>query len=117
MNKEKIFVVDDEEEILDLIEFILYKENYRVKRFISGEEILKAVKTEKPDLILLDLMLPGVDGIDVCKILKQDNNTAQIPIIMLTAKGEESDIVTGLEIRRYRQLEVDWLLPGRAYRP
>ena len=98
MAKEKIFVVDDEQDILELVEFILYKENYRVKCFDSGEEILKAVKQDRPDLVLLDLMLPGVDGFDVCKIMKNDEGLKEVPIIMLTAKGEEADVVSGLEI-------------------
>lgn len=98
MAKEKIFVVDDEQDILELVEFILFKENYRVKCFDSGEEILKAVKEDKPDLVLLDLMLPGVDGFDVCKIMKNDETLQDVPVIMLTAKGEEADVVSGLEI-------------------
>ncbi len=98
MSEQKIFVVDDEEDILDLIEFILLKEKYTVRRFITGEEILQAIQTETPDMILLDLMLPGVDGFDVCRKIKQDRALASIPIIMLTAKGEEADIVSGLEL-------------------
>lgn len=98
MAKEKIFVVDDEQDILELVEFILYKENYRVSCFDSGESILKAVKQDRPDLVLLDLMLPGVDGFDVCKIIKNDDNLKDVPVIMLTAKGEEADVVSGLEI-------------------
>jgi two-component system, OmpR family, alkaline phosphatase synthesis response regulator PhoP len=96
--KEKILVVDDEQDILNLVEYNLKKEGYRVTCVETGEEALDSAKSILPDLIILDLMLPGVDGIDVCKILKQDKDTAHIPIIMLTAKGEESDIVTGLEM-------------------
>ena len=96
--KEKILVVYDEKDILNLVEYNLKKEGYQVTCVETGEEALQSATSSLPDLILLDLMLPGVDGIDVCKILKQDTNTAQIPIIMLTAKGEESDIVTGLEM-------------------
>jgi len=81
MAKEKIFVVDDEQDILELVEFILFKENYRVKCFETGEEILKAMKQDKPDLVLLDLMLPGVDGFDVCKIIKNDDILKDIPIV------------------------------------
>ncbi|MBD3226011.1 MAG: response regulator [Caldithrix sp.] len=98
MNKAKIFVVDDEEDILDLVEYNLQKEGYRVSRFTSGEDILNKTQHDPPDLILLDLMLPGLDGMEVCRILKRNPNLASIPIIMLTAKGEESDIVTGLEM-------------------
>lgn len=96
--KEKILVVDDEQDILNLVEYNLKKEGYKVSCVQTGEEALESAKSKLPDLIVLDLMLPGVDGIDVCKTLKQDSKTAHIPIIMLTAKGEESDIVTGLEI-------------------
>ena len=98
MAKAKIFIVDDEEDILDLVDYVLSKEGYAVERFHTGEEILRKVKSDLPNLILLDLMLPGVDGLDVCKLLKRTSNTANIPIIMLTAKGEEADIVTGLEL-------------------
>lgn len=100
MAREKIFVVEDEENILDLIEFNLIKENYRVTRFESGEKILSFLKTTNtvPDLILLDIMLPGIDGLDVCKQIKSTEGLKNIPVIMLTAKGEETDIVTGLEI-------------------
>lgn len=98
MSKGLIYVVDDEEDILDLVDYNLKKEGFEVERFISGEGILEEVKRNQPDLILLDLMLPGVDGLEVCKIVKKDSIYANIPIIMLTAKGEESDIVTGLEL-------------------
>lgn len=98
MAKGKIYVVDDEEDILDLVDYVVSKEGYNVKRFTSGEEVLSEIGKQAPDLILLDLMLPGVDGLDVCKILKQDPQLSNIPVIMLTAKGEESDIVTGLEL-------------------
>ena len=98
MAKEKILVVDDEEDILDLVRYNLEKEGYRVTGIGTGEEALKSARQIGPDLMLLDLMLPGVDGLEVCKILKNDAETSQIPIIMLTAKGEESDIVTGLEL-------------------
>lgn len=98
MAKEKIFVVDDEEDILDLVDYYLTKEGFQVSRFVSGEDVLQALRQQIPDLILLDLMLPGVDGLDVCRILKRDSNFSEIPIIMITAKGEEADIVSGLEL-------------------
>lgn len=98
MPKGLIYIVDDEEDILDLVEYNLEKEGFKVKRFLSGEKILDAIDKRKPDLILLDLMLPGVDGLEVCKILKKDSQSSTIPVIMLTAKGEESDIVMGLEL-------------------
>lgn len=98
MPKEKILVVDDEEDILELVRYNLAKEGYRVSCVTSGELALKEAKEGAPDLILLDLMLPGLDGLDVCKRLKNDPVTSVIPIIMLTAKGEDADIVTGLEL-------------------
>jgi two-component system phosphate regulon response regulator PhoB len=98
MANEKILVVDDEEDILELVQYNLTKNGYTVVSVGTGEEALKAAKSESPDLILLDLMLPGVDGLEVCKILKADSRTSAIPIVMLTAKGEEADIVTGLEL-------------------
>ena len=98
MAKEKILVIDDEEDILDLVRYNLEKEGYQITCLKTGEEAIIYAQKLKPDLMLLDLMLPGVDGFAVCKLLKNDQETSQIPIIMLTAKGEESDIVTGLEL-------------------
>ena len=98
MTKEKILVVDDEEDILELVRYNLAREGYKILCSSSGEEGLKAAKAEKPDLIVLDLMLPGIDGLEVTRRLKGEDNTRKIPIVMLTAKGEESDIVTGLEL-------------------
>lgn len=98
MAKEHILVVDDEEDILELVRYNLSKEGYRVTTVTSGEEALKSARTVQPDIILLDLMLPGVDGLEVCRLLKQDPKTQHLPIIMLSAKGEEADIVSGLEL-------------------
>lgn len=98
MAKKRILVVDDEEDILEVVRFNLSREGYEVICSTSGEETLKIARSEHPDLIVLDLMLPGIDGLDAAKILKNDSNTRDIPIIMLTAKGEEADIVTGLEL-------------------
>ncbi|MBN2059460.1 MAG: response regulator [Deltaproteobacteria bacterium] len=98
MAKELILVVDDEEDILELVRFNLAREGYNVLSAVSGEETLDNVRKDHPALILLDLMLPGMDGLEVARILKNDVKTREIPIIMLTAKGEEADIVTGLEI-------------------
>jgi DNA-binding response OmpR family regulator len=98
MPKEKILVVDDEEDILELVRYNLEKEGYRVQCVQSGERALAKVGEEIPDMILLDLMLPGLDGLDVCRALKRNPGTACIPMIMLTAKGEDADIVTGLEL-------------------
>ena len=98
MHKSKILIVDDEEDILDLVHYNLTKEGYEVFKVTTGEEAIESARDNMPELILLDLMLPGLDGLTACKILKNDPKTHNIPIIMLTAKGEESDIVTGLEL-------------------
>ena len=98
MAKETILVVDDEEDILELIRYNLAREGYQVAGAASGEEAVKTAKAVLPDLILLDLLLPGMDGLEVCRSLKGEPRTRPIPIIMLTAKGEEADIVAGLEL-------------------
>lgn len=98
MEARKILAVDDEEDILELLDYNLSKEGFRVLRAASGERALEVAKSEKPDLVVLDLMLPGLDGLEVCRHLKSDRQTADIPIVMLTAKGEEADIVLGLEM-------------------
>ncbi|MBE0644616.1 MAG: response regulator transcription factor [Bacteroidetes bacterium] len=98
MPKANILAVEDEEEILELLSYNLGKEGYNVQAVTSGEMALRSVKQQTPDLILLDLMLPGVDGLEVCKALKADSATRSIPVIMLTARSEEADIVTGLEL-------------------
>ena len=98
MAKDKILVIDDEEDILDLVEYNLKQHGYKVSCISTGEEVLETVHSFKPDLILLDLMLPGVDGFDVCKDLKSQPDTKDIPVIMLTAKSEDIDVVTGLEL-------------------
>ncbi len=97
-SKGHILVVEDEEEILELVTYNLRKEGYRVDSVTSGEDALAKVKSGPPDLILLDLMLPGVDGLEVCKSIKNNPETAHVAIIMLTARSEEADIVTGLEL-------------------
>ena len=97
-SKAKILVVEDDEDIHELIRYNLAKEGYEVVSAMNGESGLEKAKSEKPDLMVLDLMLPGVDGLEVCKIAKADQATSEIPIIMVTAKGEESDIVSGLEL-------------------
>jgi two-component system phosphate regulon response regulator PhoB len=98
MAKESILVVEDEEDILELIRYNLTKEGYQVACAATGEDGLKSAKAKHPDLVLLDLMLPGVDGLEICKSLKADVGTQAIPVVILTAKGEESDIVAGLEL-------------------
>ncbi|MDC1153320.1 response regulator [Nitrospinaceae bacterium] len=96
MKKPKIVVIEDEVDILEVINYNLSKEGFDVCSALDGEEGLALVKKEVPDLVLLDLMLPGLDGIEICRKLKTDYSTRSIPIIMVTAKGEESDIVLGL---------------------
>jgi len=98
MDKSKILVVEDEAPIQELLQFNLERKKYRVKVVDSGEKALKAAGKYMPDLILLDIMLPGADGLEICKTLKGDPKTACIPIIMLTALSEEADIVAGLEL-------------------
>ncbi|HDQ45309.1 MAG TPA: response regulator [bacterium] len=94
----RILVVDDEEDILELLRYHLEREGYRVCTLVSGDTAVETARADMPDLILLDLMLPGLNGFDITKRLKRDPETAHIPILMITARGEESDIVTGLEL-------------------
>lgn len=98
MAKQKLLIVDDEEDILELLRFNLSSEGFEVVCAATGEEALEKLKFEAPDLILLDLMLPGVDGLEVARRLKSHSRTREIPLVMLTAKGEEGDIVKGLEL-------------------
>ena len=98
MTKKNLFVVEDEEDILELLQYHLTREGYTVTTAARGEDAVKVIPRKMPDLILLDLMLPGLDGLDVCRILKKDPKTASIPMVMVTAKGEESDVITGLEL-------------------
>jgi len=98
MSKATILVVDDEEDIRELVELNLHREGYTVLTSETGEQALALAKAKTPDLVVLDLMLPGIDGLEVCKRLKNDPVLQQIPVVMLTAKGEESDIVAGLEL-------------------
>lgn len=98
MQAKLILVVDDEQDIRELIRYNLAKDGFRVECVASGEEALRRVRSLDPGLIVLDLMLPGLDGLEVCRRLRAERHTAQTPIIMLTAKGEDADIVTGLEL-------------------
>ncbi len=93
-----ILVVEDDEDIQQLVEYNLLKAGYKVSVASTGEEGLRLAQGEHPDLVLLDLMLPGLDGLELCRALKRDPATARLPVIMLTAKSEEADIVTGLEL-------------------
>ena len=97
-NSKKILIVEDEREILDLVKLYLEKEGYRTVAATDGAEGLRLARGEHPNLIVLDLMLPEIDGLEVCKKLRLNPQTAMLPIIMLTAKSEESDTVVGLEL-------------------
>ncbi len=98
MIKEKILIVEDEADILNLLEYHLRSEGYEVFTAANGLDALKLARKHHPDLLLLDLMLPGLDGLEVCRELKRDPKTSDMAVIMLTAKGEELDKVVGLEL-------------------
>lgn len=98
MSQEKILIVDDETNIVELIKFNLENAGYKTIVANDGLQAVNLAKEEQPKLILLDLMLPKMDGYEVCKEIRKDNLTANIPIIMLTAKGEELDKILGLEL-------------------
>ena len=94
--KAKILIVEDEESIVTLVKYNLEKEGYKISHHANGEDAIQEAKDNLPDLILLDWMLPNLSGIEICKIIKSDKKTKHIPIIMLTAKGEEEDKIKGL---------------------
>lgn len=96
--KATILVVDDEKDILELVSYNLQKEGFHIETSQNGEDALDKIRSYKFDLLILDLMLPGIQGMELCKVLKSDSETASIPIIMLTAKSEELDKVLGLEM-------------------
>lgn len=98
MNGKTILVVDDERDILELLRYNLVKNGYKVMSAMTGEEALRLAEQTAPTLVILDLMLPGMDGLEVCRALKARHDLADVPIIMLSAKGEEADIVAGLEL-------------------
>ena len=98
MTRETILLVEDEHDIRELLKFHLERENLMVEAVENGEDALLALKSRTPSMILLDLMLPGIDGLEVCRRLKAQPETRDIPIIMLTAKDSEADIVSGLEM-------------------
>lgn len=98
MSNGLILAIDDEEDILELVKYNLEREGFEVITADTGENGLSILKKNRPDLILLDLMLPGIDGFDVAKKIRADDSYRDIPVIMLTAKGEEADVVTGLEL-------------------
>jgi len=98
MSQKTILVVEDEKDIVELIRYNLEREGFRVRAAYDGQAAVQSVQRELPDLILLDLMLPKLDGLDVCKSIKEDKRTSHIPVVMVTAKSEESDVVVGLSL-------------------
>ena len=94
----KILIVDDEKDIADLISFNLDKEGFSTVKTYDGTSVFKTIESQKPDLMILDLMLPGMSGLDICRKVRSNPAIADLPIIMLTAKGDEVDKITGLEI-------------------
>jgi phosphate regulon transcriptional regulator PhoB len=98
MTRSVILVIDDERDLIELVRYNLEKEGFAVKGALDGESGMSAAMHDNPDIILVDLMLPGIDGLEVCRRLRSESRTAQIPIIMLTAKSAESDRIVGLEL-------------------
>ncbi len=98
MSTRDILIVEDEADILELVRYMLEREGFSVRVAESGEEAFKQIRTSLPDLILLDLMLPGMDGHEICRRLRASRDTSETPVIMLTAKGEEQDVVKGLNL-------------------
>jgi two-component system alkaline phosphatase synthesis response regulator PhoP len=114
MNPKKILIVDDEADLVETVRFPLEMEGYHVLVSYNGEDALNQARKEKPDLILLDLMLPKLDGYKVCRLLKFDDRYKHIPILMLTAKTQEKDKILGMETgaNEYitKPFEMDFLL-------
>jgi DNA-binding response OmpR family regulator len=98
MTEKLITIVDDEEDIVKLVSHHLKREGFKVKEFHNGRDFLSYIESVVPDLAVLDIMLPGIDGLEICRILKNKSTTASVPIIMLTAKASEADVVVGLEL-------------------
>ncbi|MDO8674854.1 MAG: response regulator transcription factor [Candidatus Omnitrophota bacterium] len=98
MAKKKILIVEDDRDISELVRYNLEREGYDVSALFEGGDAFDHALKRKPDVIILDLMLPGTDGMEICRLLKNEDKTKNIPIIMLTAKGEESDVVIGLQM-------------------
>ncbi len=98
MVKKKILVVEDDRDISELITYNLEREGYEIACLYDGGQAVEFINKRKPDLVILDLMLPEVDGIEICRSVKSDPNTKHVPIIMLTAKSEEADVVIGLQM-------------------
>src|SRR4030042_7054608 len=98
MLKRSILVIDDERDLIELVRYNLEKEGFQVKGTLDGETGLALAIQEVPDIVLVDLMLPGMDGLEVCRRIRSDHRTAGIALIMLTAKSAESDRIVGLEL-------------------
>ncbi|MBI2609383.1 MAG: response regulator [Deltaproteobacteria bacterium] len=98
MDKKKVLIIDDEQDLIDLLTLRLENEGYEVSAALNGTEGLEKIKSEKPDIVLLDVMMPELNGYQVCRKLKQDDNLKDIPVVMLTAKAQESDKFWGMEI-------------------
>src|SRR5262245_5105885 len=96
MSRKKILVVDDERDLVDILAFNLRREQYDVLTAFDGEKALEIARRDAPDLVILDLMLPGMGGLEVCRRLRSEPRTSKTPVVMLTAKGEETDAVIGL---------------------
>jgi len=98
MKNKQIVVVEDEPDILEVLCYNLKREGYQVFESLDGREGLSLIEQKVPDIVILDLMLPGIDGLEICRKLKSNSRTQHVPIIMVTAKGEESDVVLGLGV-------------------
>jgi two-component system, OmpR family, phosphate regulon response regulator PhoB len=98
MSGAKIFLVEDDADIAEVLRYNLQREGFDVETFDRGDTALAGIRRRPPDLLLLDLMLPGLDGLEMCRLLKRDPRTAAIPLVMLTARGEETDRIVGLEL-------------------
>jgi two-component system phosphate regulon response regulator PhoB len=98
MSAERIFVVEDEPDIATVLEYNLTREGYSVRLFERGDEALEATRKDPPDLVVLDLMLPGLDGLEFTRLVKREASTSRLPVVMLTAKGEEVDRIVGFEL-------------------
>jgi len=96
--RETILIIEDDTDIQELVQYNLERQGYKVITANDGESGFKAAVQRPPDLVILDIMLPGIDGLTVCRRLRENNDTRHLPILMLTARGEESDIVIGLEL-------------------
>lgn len=96
--KKSVLIVEDDEDIQQMVTYNLVRSGFQVECASSGEEAVDVVKRNKPDIILLDIMLPGIDGLQVCRILRADSQTSAIPVIMMTARGQETDVVAGLDL-------------------